>query len=432
MDTSSQQHLSPRQIRDRLGFLADFGCGFLESGQPGWRVGEALTNCAEAQGIDGFRFNTVGKVVMVEAALPGDGTMTVTTAAKALDLIDCTRSWRLHQLAVDICSDDALARRIGTLRQRVEDLRAYNTPWWAVAGGTTMLAFIISMQLGLGWREWVGAAVVQLLTALFGQGIARVNLPELFSVVLRASAAGTLATLLVLAGVMDPVGAAAAIAVNWVLLIPLPQIIGAMTDVIDSDYLSAVSRAGTVAVTAFGISISAVYIFALGELLGMDHPLVRDVPGLPWYLALVFSALGAIANAFANGGWLRLILPAATIGVVTGVVNQFLLNVVGASTVWAAAGAATVLGGVAVVMAARTGYPHHVFALMGVTGALLPGIPVVSGLLREMGGESGSDHFFSAVAVCVAIGTGVALGSFVVEKLRHSHGEARHTRWADG
>lgn len=412
-----------KSIRDVLGLLADLGCGFLESGQPGWRVGETLKQCADTRGLMGFHFTTVGRLVIVEASLPDSGTVTVTTSAKALDLIDCTRSWQLHRLAEEITGEGEdtsgpTERSINSLHEQVTRLRAISTPWWAVAGGTTMLAFVISMQLGVGWQAWLAAAGVQLVTAFCGQALGKFRMPELFSTVIKSAIAGTLATVLVLVDVLDPVAAAAAIAVNWLLIIPLPQVIGAMTDVIDGDYLSAVTRAGSVVVTAFGLAISGVYVFTLGEVLDMDHPLISDVPGLPWYLALVFSGLGALANAFANGGWLRLALPAVTIGVATGVVNQFLLVVAGASTVWAAAGAATVLGAVSVMMAVRTGYPDHVFALMGVTGAVLPGIAVVSGILEVMGGESGAEHFVSAVTVCVAIGTGTALGAFVANRTR--------------
>ncbi|WP_291477831.1 threonine/serine exporter family protein [Corynebacterium sp.] len=414
-----------KEIRDCLGVLADLACGFLESGQPGWRVGETLTACADARGLTGFGFTTVGRLVIVEASLPDGGTVTVTTSAKALDLIDCTRSWRLHRLAEEIASPTghgaghgAVPGDIGALRTEVARLRSISTPWWAVAGGTTMLAFVISMQLGVGWQSWVAAAVVQMLTAFCGQALTVLKLPELFAAVVKSAVAGTLATVLVLVDVLDPVAAAAAIAVNWLLLVPLPQIIGAMSDVIDGDYLSAVTRAGSVVVTAFGITISGIYVFALGEVLDMDHPLIGEVPGLPWYLALVFSALGALANAFANGGWLRLAFPAMTVGVVTGVVNQFLLVVVGASAVWAAAGASTVLGAVAVLMAVRTGYPDQVFTLMGVTGALLPGIAVVTGILQVKGGESGAEHFPAAVTTCVRIGTGVAVGADLTTRWR--------------
>lgn len=407
------------QIRDRLGFLADLGCGFLESGQTGARTGETLSEDAAALGLEGFSLTTVGRVVIVEAHLPDGGNTTVTTSADALDAIDCTRSWRLHRLAESVVEDaEAAVEELESLRQRVRGLRAYATPWWAVTFGTTLLAVVIAMQIGVAWQAWVTAGVVQVVTATACQLLARYRMPQVFSVAVQATLAGAVATALVKLDIVDPVGAAAAIAVNWLLLIPLPQIIGAMNDVIESDHLSAVTRAGGVAVTGLGISVGGALTFALGEALHMEHPLLEDLPGLPWHFALVFSALGAVGNAFANGGWLRLAVPAAVIGLITGGVNQLLLVGAGLDTLWANAGAAIVLGAVSVLMASRTGCPQHIFALMGITGALLPGIAVVSGILLQMGGASGTHQFLTAATICVALGTGSAFGAFVAERTR--------------
>ena len=406
------------QIRDRLGLLADLACGFLESGQSGWSTKQVLRADAHALGLEGFNCTTVGRVVIVEAHLPDGSNVTVTTCADALDLIDCTRSLRLHHLAQHIRDDaDEALTRLDEFRDRVGDLRATVTQWWAVTIGTTLLAFVIAMQLGVGWQAWVVASVVQVVTGLVGQLLGRVHVPHLFAIAVQSSVAGAVATVLVKAGAVDPVGAAAAIAVNWLLLIPLPQIIGAMNDVIDSDYLTAVTRTGSVLVTGLGITIGGAFTFELGELLHMEHPLLDELPGLPWYLALVFSALGAIGNALANGGWLTLLIPATIIGVITGAANQALLVAAGFDTLWANAGAAMVLGAVSMIMARHTGYPQHVFALMGITGALLPGIAVVSGILLQMGGQSGAAPFGGAATICVALGTGVAFGAFLTQRL---------------
>jgi len=88
------------------------------------------------------------------------------------------------------------------------------------------------MQVGVAWQAWVTASVVQVVTAIAGQLFGRFNMPQVFTVALQATLAGAVATALVKAGIVDPVGAAAANAVNWLLLIPLPLIIGAMNDIL--------------------------------------------------------------------------------------------------------------------------------------------------------------------------------------------------------
>jgi uncharacterized membrane protein YjjP (DUF1212 family) len=167
---------------------------------------------------------------------------------------------------------------LGGARDAAQVLRNTVTPWWIVTLGMTMLAFFISMQVGVTWRAWVSAALVQLVSSGVGFALTAVKPPKLFAVVAQSSAAGAFATLLVQLGFVDPVGAAAAIAVNWLLLLPLPQVIGAITEAIEGVYLSALTRLATVGVVAFGISLGGAFTFGLGELLGMDHPKLDELP----------------------------------------------------------------------------------------------------------------------------------------------------------
>lgn len=216
------------------------------------------------------------------------------------------------------------------------------------------------------------------------------------------------------------------IAVSWLLLIPLPQVIGAVTDALDADFMSAVSRLGSVAMAAVGIAIGGAVTFGLGEVLGMDHPRLDSLPEFPWYLVLVFSALGAIGNAFANGGRTPLILPAAGIGMVTAAANQVLLNAAALTPLWANSLSAVVLGVLTVIIAKRTGDPQPVLALVGITGALLPGIPVFFGILQEMGFGSGGQYFLRAAITCAAIGVGVAFSSYLASIAGNVREQRRH------
>jgi len=417
--------LPAAQVRIRLDFLSSLGRGLLESGETTGQTEEALGRYGRRLGLDGLVLNSFGRMLLLEAVTHDGGTVSLSGAARSLDAIDCTRARELHRLAEETAEEApgwqsaaAARERLASARQAVEQLRDTATPWWVVTLGLTMLAFFISMQLGVTWQAWVSAALVQTVTSLAGVAISGLKLPRLFAITVQSCAAGAFATLLVQLGFVDPVGAAAAIAVNWLLLLPLPQIIGAVTDAIESDYLSSMTRVASVAVAAGGIVIGGGFTFALGEMLGMAHPRLDALPSLPWYLVLVFSALGAMANAFANGGRLPLVGPAALLGVVTGAVNQVLLLVVGLPAVWANSLSAVVLGLLSAALVARTGYPYQVLALMGITGALLPGIPVFFGILQAMGGGNGAVHFGTAAAISLGIGTGVALGVHVARITR--------------
>ncbi len=409
------QGMTAAEARVRLEFLAELGYGLLESGQTSSQTESVLRRCADSLGLDRTVFNAFGRMLLLETALPDGTTVSVSGAARALDLIDCTRSLELSRVAARVSEAVGQAPshdRLRSARQVVRRLRDTSTPWWAVTLGMTMLAFFISMQVGVTWQAWVTAAAVQLVASATGALTARLSMPRLFAIILQASIAGAFATMLVQIGFVSPVGAAAAIAVNWLLLIPLPQVIGAVTDAIASDFLSALSRVASVGIAALGIFVGGAFTFALGEVLGMEHPRLDALPSLPWYLVLVFSALGAIANGFANGGRLPLVAPAAALGVATGAANQVLLAL-DLPALWANSLAAAVLGVLVVIVASRTGFPQQVLALVGITGALLPGIPVFFGILQEMGSGSGAAYFGTAAAISLGLGTGVTLGIYL-------------------
>lgn len=412
--------LSMTDVRSRLEFLSTVGHGLLESGLTNGQAERALTDCGRRLRMEDLSISAFGRMLILEASTGEGATVSSSGAARSLDAIDCTRSRELGRLARLTVQAEAAHRpgasgreHLAIARQVADRLRDTATPWWIVAAGMTMLAFFICMQVGVSWQAWVTAALVQAASSLLGLGTSRLLMPRLFAIALQSTGAGVVATLLVQGQFVDPVGAAAAIAVNWLLLLPLPQVIGAVTDAIDGDHLSAATRVASAAVAAFGIVIGGTLTFALGEALGMEHPRIEALPAMPWYLVLVFSALGAVANSFANGGRLDLVAPAAFLGIATGAVNQALLLWAGLPPVWAASLAAALLGLLSARIAARTGYPSQVLALMGVTGALLPGIPVFFGIVQQMGGAAGLPSFITAGAVSLGIGTGVALGGYL-------------------
>jgi uncharacterized membrane protein YjjP (DUF1212 family) len=444
MDQTSAQSLSASQVRHRLDFLANLAYGFLESGETAADVDPVIRRTGRALGIHNLGFNSFGRILLIDTTRDDGSTVSISGAARSLDLIDCTRARDLQRVAEDLIRDaegsrdghDAEAETISSghgdsvrgdhgrrmddalpeALERVLELRRSQTPWWIATAGTTMLAFCICMQVGVEWQGWVSAALVQLLSSLIGVLAGRWAMPRLFAVALQGCCVGALATLLVQLGFVDPVGAAAAIAVAWLILVPLPQVIGAVTDAIEADYVSATTRVASVLVAGVGLVVAGAFTFWLGEVLHMEHPRIDELPTLPWFLVLIFSALGAIANALANGGRASLVLPAAGLGIITGAVNQVGLHVMGLPTVWSSSLAGVVLGVLAALWARRTGFPQQVLALMGITGALMPGIAVFYGIIQTMGSGQGFSSFAEAGITCVGISTGVALGAYVVAR----------------
>lgn len=425
MSRPDQGVAATADVRPRVALLASLGYGLLESGQLSDQTELDLRRYGHRLGLNGLAISSFGRMLIIEAATEDGGTVSSSGAARSLDAIDCTRLRELDRLAERTASAPVARiagvdsrRHLLAARRVAQRLRDAVTPWWVGPLGLTMLAFFICMQVGVSWQAWVCAAVVQIVSSAMGVAAGAIRVPRAFAIAVQSAVAGAVATLLVQSGFVDPVGAAAAIAVNWLLLLPLPQVIGSVIEAISGNHLSAISRVANVAVAGVGIFVGGALTFELGEILGMAHPKLDALPSMPWFLILVFSALGAVANAFANGGRLDLVLPAAALGATTAAVNQVLLGWLGLPALWSSSLAAVVLGLLSARLALRTGYPSQVLALMGITGALLPGIPVFFGILQEMGGAAGTSHFGSAVAISVGIGAGVALGGFLSGLIR--------------
>lgn len=373
------RNLSHAEVRDRLDLLSTLSYGLLESGETAGEAETIVRRTSGALGVENMGFNSLGRIVLIDTTLGDGSTISTSGSARSLDLIDCSRSRRLvdcaHQFSQTVEDRPTdVGEVVDRARERVQQLRETGTPWWVVTAGTTMLAFCICMQVGVEWRGWVSAALVQAASCLVGVVTGKWQMPKLFAITAQGCVAGALATALVQLGLVSPVAAAAAIAVA--------------------------------------------FTFMLGEVLGMEHPRLDTLPSLPWYLVIVFSALGAIANALANGGRWPLVGPAAGLGVITASVNLILLDRAGLQTLWASSFSGVVLGTMAAFLASRTGYPRQVLALMGITGALMPGIPVFYGILQQMGGGQGGASFGSAAAISVGISTGVALGGYLMDLVR--------------
>lgn len=414
--------------QQRIQLLSELGYGFLESGQTGGQTTRILKSCADSLGLRDPSFNTFGRIVMLEATV-GRTAVSSTGAADSLDAIDCTKSRELNKVAEEVTTSswtDAAATRtrVDELRMRVQRVRRTSAPPWTIVMGMTLLAFCISVQLPISWEGRFATAGTQLIVSLAAMSLGRwPQLPKLFSAAALSLVSGAIVTLIVLLGITAPADGTAAIAVTCLLILPLPQIIGSVADAIEGDLLSALGRAAAVAVAAAGILIGQAVTYVYGDLWGMAHPDLSALAGFstpPWYLILVFCALGAVANAFANGGSWKLVGPAAIIGATTGAANQILGNSdwgLGLSPLWSNSLSGVVLGLITIFFVLHTGYPQQVLALMGFTGALLPGIQVFQGIMNLMGEPEARINsvpdFLTAISMCLGVGIGVAFGAYL-------------------
>ena len=253
------------------------------------------------------------------------------------------------------------------------------------------------------------AAVAYLVTALAGRGAGAIGLPRMFTMALQAVTSGLVGVIAIALGV-GMHDALLAVAVNWMLLIPLPQLIATVIDAVDGQPHAALTRATSLVTAVGGVVLGAAVVIALTRPISPDAVAI-DLPVLPLVGVVIFCMLGAVGNALANGGGRDLLIPAAIIGIGVALLGQALIGPLGMSAVWASGVCAVVLGLVCAVWARRTRYSSTALALVGLTGALLPGLTVYQGIAAELAGSADAvGYFLHAALVGVVLGVGTSRG----------------------
>lgn len=135
---------------------------------------------------------------------------------------------------------------------------------------------------------------------------------------------------------------------------------------------------------------------------------------LPLWLLLVSSVLAAGANCFVQGATARIIPIAMGASLLSASALYLFSGVLGMPRLAATFIAATILGALSTVVAARLRTSPAVIAVPAFCGSLLPGIAVSSALLEFMAGTPGASlSFVAAVLVALGIGAGLVLGNLI-------------------
>jgi uncharacterized membrane protein YjjB (DUF3815 family) len=203
------------------------------------------------------------------------------------------------------------------------------------------------------------------------------------------------------------------------LLVPLPLIVSAVVGAVNAKEVAATSRASPIVLTVGGLVLGGAIVVLAGRELTAPTGDV-NLPTLAIPLVLLFSALGAMANAIANLGARHLLPAAGVIGLLTAAGNLLLSRGAGLPSGWATALTAVALGFGAAWWSRRTDHAAAVLALMGITGALLPGLTVYQGVVLEIFGRASAWYYVSAGLTCIGLGVGTTLGFVAARRLRPS------------
>ncbi|WP_280234698.1 threonine/serine exporter family protein [Nocardia cyriacigeorgica] len=408
----STRESEEQRVLATLDFLSRLAVSLLEAGFATGMMLQTVSACAAAMRLDGCTVTGMGRIVTLEYVGADDKPVTRTVVADTLDAFDCDRMKRLKDVAREVVVDGLDA---GTAAGKLAAANRGPQPWpqWFVPIGGGLLALCIAVQVGGSAAASVLAGVVFVVVNVTGLGLGRLLVPKLYAVALQTLLAATFAGVLHGLGVLSVTEAAVLLATNAVLLVPMPQLVSTAIDAVNADSLTALARASSALLAIGGIALGATGVLALSERLSIGPPVDPQLPTLPIWLGIVFAILGSLCNAVLNRGGRDLLLPAAVAGLLTAAVNQTLLHAGNLSPVWSTPLAAVVLGFASAAVSERLRLPISALALVGITGALLPGLTLYQGLISELDGQSGGGYFGQVFAILIGIGVGVSLGILI-------------------
>jgi uncharacterized membrane protein YjjP (DUF1212 family) len=282
--------------------------------------------------------------------------------------------------------------------------------WGVMAGGATLL-------LGGGWLITVIAVVTAVVIELSNRWFIRQRLPAFYQQVAGAFVATAVA--LVLYAVHAPVKPSLVVAAGIIMLLAGIALTGAVQDAITGYYVTAAARLLEAMLLTGGIIAGVSLGLTLGLKLGLPVAIEAQTIQLANLPVMVTSgALMAVAFCYASYAPLRSLLPVAIVGAL-GSLAYTLMARAEFGPAWSTAVAAFVVGLAGYSLGRRTGVPPLVVVVSG-TIPLLPGLTIYKGLLELMsqGNLIGIVSLATAVAIGVALASGIILGEYVAQPIR--------------
>ncbi|QNN52422.1 threonine/serine ThrE exporter family protein [Nocardioides mesophilus] len=325
----------------------------------------------------------------------------------------------------DLTEVDHLVRDLISGRIDLDEARArlarivssgHRRPRWAATLANGVMGAGVGLLLGGNWLLIGIAFVAAVLIDRLMRAMSRRRLPGFYQQV----AGGLVATLLAVGTAAAGVSTDPSMVVTASIIMLLAGIgfMGAVQDALTGFPLTAGARILEAMLATAGIIAGVSGGLAIGDMLGVD--LGRLDPGASSLTDLgavvVGSAVAAGAFAYASYAPLRTIAPIALIAggaalVFTGVEAQ------GVGRAWAAASAAVLIGVVSYSAAGRVRVPPLVVVVSAIV-PLLPGLSIYRGLaLLGMGGN-GILSLINAVAIAIALASGVLLGEHFAQPLK--------------
>lgn len=326
--------------------------------------------------------------------------------------------------AVDHLVRDILSEQVDLYMARTRMATIVSTPHrlprWAVTLGFGVMCAAVAVFLG-GGPVVVGVAALSAMTIDRVQSfLARRRLPLFYLQVAGGVVASAFA--LAVSSLDLQTSPSLVVTANIVMLLAGIGFMGAIQDALTGFYLTASARILEALLATAGIIAGVSLGLTVGGLFGLD--LGRLVPGqlarVDLGLLAVGSAVCAAAFAFASHAPWRSLAPIAAITALAAIVAD-LVAAADIARTWQTAAAGLFIGLVAYAVAGRVRVPPLVVAVPAIV-PFLPGLAIYRGLSLLSAGGSGLSYgmlaMMTAVAVAIALASGVILGEWVAQPLK--------------
>jgi uncharacterized membrane protein YjjP (DUF1212 family) len=289
-------------------------------------------------------------------------------------------------------------------------------PRWVASLGWGSLGVGASLVIGGDWFVSVVAFFAAVAIDWILRALARRRIPAFYQQVAGAFFATALAVVVHAAGI--PVNPEVLVTAGIIILLAGVALVGAVQDALSGYYVTASARGLEAMLMTGGIIAGVSGGIAMADRIGIEisfSPFVASWPDLPQMLA--GGGIAAAGFAVASYAPSRAILPIGAVGVLGAAVYRT-LGLVDVGVAWASALAAIVIGVVAYSVAGRFRIPSLIVVVSGIV-PLLPGLSIYRGLfLLSEGVTQGLVSLATALAIAVALASGVILGEYVAQPLK--------------
>lgn len=340
---------------------------------------------------------------------------------------DYTRLGELDQLVQRITSGGVTVDQAHEAMDELSE-RPHPYPRWLATVGWAGFALGIAMLLGGGWLTCILAAVTSAVIDQVGRRLNRIGTPFFFQQVAGAAIATSVA---VAAYLYADLGPTVMVATGIVMLLSGLTFVGAMQDAVTGYMLTSLARLGEAVLMTSGIVVGILAGLQIAEIAGVSISLHVDAtesfiaPSRPLSISLAIfgAALAGACLTVASYAPLRAIL---TAGLAAGLAEAVLIALgnAGFGQIFASGAAAVGVGLVATLISIRRQAPALVTATAGIM-PMLPGLAVFRAVFAfavDGNFDNGIRQMMSAIAIALALGSGVVLGEFLGSPLRFRAG----------